>query len=150
MEKGDSWHHGVSPVSHQARLDSLVTALKNLADAGFGAASVLANLHQRRIVPLMERVLRIYEMSETANPTSLACSRFVHDRFLLEYAATRARCTINLRAVKDSNDDLWSFVMLPDAPAVSRPFYRSYSLTAYQRGFDDHFLAECDIRSRVV
>jgi hypothetical protein len=55
MEKADSWHHGVSPSSHQARLDSLLTALKNLVDAGLGAASVLANLHHRQIAPLMER-----------------------------------------------------------------------------------------------
>jgi hypothetical protein len=59
MEKGDSWHHGVSPASHQAWLDSLLTALKNPADTGLGAASVLANLHHQRIVPLMERELRI-------------------------------------------------------------------------------------------
>jgi hypothetical protein len=36
MEKADSWYHGVSPSSHQARLDLLLTALKNLADAGLG------------------------------------------------------------------------------------------------------------------
>jgi hypothetical protein len=81
MEKGDSWHHGVSPSSHQAQLDSLLTALKNLSDAELGAASVLANIHHRRIVPLMERELRIYKMSEAANLTSLACSRFLHERF---------------------------------------------------------------------
>jgi hypothetical protein len=33
--------------------------LKSLAYAGLGAALVLANLHHRRIVPLMERELRI-------------------------------------------------------------------------------------------
>jgi hypothetical protein len=80
-EKADSWHHGVSPSSHQAWLDSLLTALKNLADAGLGVASVLANLHHWRIAPLMERELCIYEMSEAANPTSLAGSQFLHDRF---------------------------------------------------------------------
>jgi hypothetical protein len=74
MEKVDSWHHDVSPSSHQARLDSLLTALKNLADTGLGAASVLVNLHHRRIVPLMLRELRVHEMSEVANPTSLARS----------------------------------------------------------------------------
>jgi hypothetical protein len=63
MEKADSWHNNVSPSLHQARLDSLLTALKNLADAGLWAASVLANLHHRRIVPIMERELRIYEMA---------------------------------------------------------------------------------------
>jgi hypothetical protein len=32
----------------------------------------------------MERKLRIYEMSEAANPVSLARSRLVHDRLPLE------------------------------------------------------------------
>jgi hypothetical protein len=45
MEKTDSWHHGVSPSSHQARLDSLLTALKALADGGLTAGCVLANIH---------------------------------------------------------------------------------------------------------
>jgi hypothetical protein len=85
-----------------------------------GAASVLANLHHRRIIPLMERELRIYEMSETTNPVSLARSRLLHDHFPLEYAATRARRAISLKDVRHGNDDLWSFVMLRDAPPVSR------------------------------
>jgi hypothetical protein len=116
--------------------------LKNLADAGLGAALVLANLHHRRIVPLLERELRVYEMSEAANLTSLACSRFFHERFPEEYAAMRERHAINLKAVRHSNDDLWSFVMLPDAPAVSRSSFRSCSLTAYWRGFDNYLLVE--------
>jgi hypothetical protein len=33
-EKAASWYHGVSPPSHQARLDSLLAALKHLADSG--------------------------------------------------------------------------------------------------------------------
>jgi hypothetical protein len=65
----------MSPSSHQARLDSLLNALKGLADTGLEAASVLANLHHQRIVPLMERELRNHEMSEAANPTTLACSQ---------------------------------------------------------------------------
>jgi hypothetical protein len=36
-EKAISWHHGVSPPSHQERLDSLVAALKHLADRGLTA-----------------------------------------------------------------------------------------------------------------
>jgi hypothetical protein len=67
-EKADSWWHGVSLSSRQDRLKSALLALKDLADAGLGAASVLANLHHRRIVPLMERRLRIFEMDETADP----------------------------------------------------------------------------------
>jgi hypothetical protein len=53
-EKANSWWHGVSPSSRQDRVDSALHALKALADAGLGAASVLANLHHRRI--------RIFEM----------------------------------------------------------------------------------------
>jgi hypothetical protein len=71
--------------------------------------------NDRRIVSLMERELRIYEMSETANPVSLARSRLLHDRFPPKYAATRARRAISLKAVRHGNDDLWSFVILPDA-----------------------------------
>jgi hypothetical protein len=101
--------------------------LKSLVDDGLGTASVLANLHHRRIVPLMERELRIYKMSEIANPVSLARLRLVHDSFPLEYAVMRARCAISLKAIRHSNDTLWSFVMLPDAPPMTRhpPFLYS-------------------------
>jgi hypothetical protein len=50
-EKADSWWHGLSPSSHQDQLESALRALKSLADAGLGAASVLANLNHRRIIP---------------------------------------------------------------------------------------------------
>jgi hypothetical protein len=76
-----------------------MVALWSLADAGLGAASVLTSLHHQRIVPLMERELRIYEMSDTADPMALACSRLLHDRFPLEYAAMRARRAISLKSV---------------------------------------------------
>jgi hypothetical protein len=125
-EKADSWHHDLSPSSRQDRLQSILLALKGLADTGLGAASVLANLHHRRIVPLMERELHIYEMSETTNPISLARSRLLHDRFPPEYAATRARRANSLKAIRHGNDDLLSFIMLPDALTVSRlPFLYS-------------------------
>jgi hypothetical protein len=46
-----------------------------------------------------------------------------------EYAATRARHAVNLKAVKNSNDDLLSFVMLPDGPLVSGLFPFSFILS---------------------
>jgi hypothetical protein len=101
-------------------LESILLALKGLADVGLGAASVLTNLHHSRVVPLIERELHVYEMSETTNPVSLARSRLLHNRFPPEYAATKARRAISLKAVRHGKDDLWSFVMLPDTPAVSR------------------------------
>jgi hypothetical protein len=119
----------MSPSLRQDRLELALRALKNLADAGLGAASVLANLHHRRIIPLIERRLRIFEMDETADPVALARSWLVHDRFPQEYAATRARRAINLKAIKNSNYDLWSFVMLPDSPLVSGLFAFSFILS---------------------
>jgi hypothetical protein len=77
----------------------------------------------------MERGLRIFEMEETANPVALARSRLVHDRLPPEYAAMRVRHAINLKAVKNSNDDLWSFIMLPDGPLVSGLFPFSFILS---------------------
>jgi hypothetical protein len=94
-------------------------ALKALADAGLTAASVLANLHHRRIIPLTERRLRIFEMHEEADPVALAESRLLPDLLPQEYAATRARRAVNLKVIR--NDDVvpWSFIMLPYGPLVS-------------------------------
>jgi hypothetical protein len=122
MAKTDAWHHGVSPSSRQQRLESLTTSLWSLADTGLGAASIITNFHHRRVVPIMERELRIFEMSDTTNPVSLARSRLVHEPLLKEYAAMRARRAVSLKSVPYSDDDLWSFVMHPDAPPVSAFF----------------------------
>jgi hypothetical protein len=51
----------------------------------------------------------------------------------------RARSAISLKAVRHDNDDLWSFIMLPDAPAVSGSSSHSHSLATYPRGFDNRF-----------
>jgi hypothetical protein len=59
-EKDDSWWHDLSPSSRQDRLESALRALKSMADAGLGAASVFANLHHWRINPLMDRRLHIF------------------------------------------------------------------------------------------
>jgi hypothetical protein len=118
-DKADSLHHGVSPPSHQTRLDSLLAVLKALADSGLAAGCILANLHHRRIVPLMERPLRIFEMHEDADPVVLTQSRLLPDLFPREYAATRARRAMNLRAARSDDAVLWAFAMLPVGPLVS-------------------------------
>jgi hypothetical protein len=76
-------------------LDSLVAALKELAGRGLTAGVVLANLHHRQVVPLMERPLRIFEMTEIADPVALARSRLLPDPFPRAFAATRARRAID-------------------------------------------------------
>jgi hypothetical protein len=118
-ERADSWYHGVSPPSHQARLDSLVAALKKLADRGLTAGYVLANLHHRRVVPLMERPLRIFEMSEVADPVALASLRLLREPFPRPFAVTRARRGIDLRSGRCDDAALWALEMLPTGQLVS-------------------------------
>jgi hypothetical protein len=118
-EKAASWYHGVSLPSHQAQLDSLLAALKNLVDRRLTARCLVANLHHRRIVPLMERRLRIFEMSEDADPVALAESRLLRDPFSREYTATRAPRIIDLRRGRCDNASLWAFAMLPVGQLVS-------------------------------
>jgi hypothetical protein len=101
-------------------LDSLVAALKKLADCGLTVGCVLANLHHRRVVPLMERPLRIFEISEVADPVALVGSRLLQDPFPLAFAATQARRAIDLRSGRWGDDVLWAFEMLPTGPLVSR------------------------------
>jgi hypothetical protein len=108
MAKIDAWHHGVSPSARQRRLESLTTALRRLADAGLGAASIIANFHHRRVVPLMERELCIFGMSNAANPVSLARSQLLQECLFKEYATTRARCVIRLKSVPHNDDNLGS------------------------------------------
>jgi hypothetical protein len=121
-EKRDTWVHGVSPPALQRRLESLTSALRRLADSELGVTSVIANFHHRRVIPLMERALHIFEMSDEANPMSLARSRLLQERLLKGYTATRAGLVVNLKVVPYSNDDLCSFVMLLDAELVSTAF----------------------------
>jgi uncharacterized membrane protein YgcG len=82
---------------------------------------------------------------------SLARSRFLSERFSREYAATRARWAISLKAVKHSDDDLWSFIMLPDAPPVSgfSPFLL-YSSATRRRGSDISFFPAEGDRERLA
>jgi hypothetical protein len=100
-------------------LDSLLTALRNLVGRGLTAEVVLAHLHHRRIVPLMERSLRIFEMTEDANPVALAKSQSLPSPLLREYAATRARRAIDLKFGRYNDRALWDIEMLPTGPLVS-------------------------------
>jgi hypothetical protein len=93
--------------------------LKTLADDGLTAGCVLANLHHRRIIPLMERPLRIFEMHEDADPIALAESRLMSNLLPREYAATRARRAIDFRAARSDDVALWAFTMLSVGPLVS-------------------------------
>jgi hypothetical protein len=100
-------------------LDSLLAALRNLAGRGLTAEVVLAHLHHRRIVPLMERPLRIFEMIEEADPVALVKSRSLPSPLLWEYAAIRARRAIDPKSGRYNDRALWDLEMLPTGPLVS-------------------------------
>jgi hypothetical protein len=67
----------------------------------------------------MERELLIFEMSDEANPVALARLWLLEEPLAWAYADTRARRTVNPKVVRNSDDDLWSFAMLPSAGQVS-------------------------------
>jgi hypothetical protein len=50
----------------------------------------------------------------------MAQSRLRHDLFPREYAATRERCAVNLKAMRTDDIVLWAFTMLPEGQLVSR------------------------------
>jgi hypothetical protein len=72
-------------------LDSLLAALRNLAGSGLTAGAVLAFLHHRRVIPLMERPLRIFEMTETADPIALVRSRMLQGPLLRDRRRLQVR-----------------------------------------------------------
>jgi hypothetical protein len=109
----------VSTVQHRRRLDSLLAALKSLATRGLTAAIVIAFLHHRRIVPLMERLLCIFEMTEAADPVVLARSRMLPTPLERGYALTRARSAVDTRMLRNDRSP-WDLEMLPTGPLVSR------------------------------
>jgi hypothetical protein len=67
----------------------------------------------------MERPLRIYEMTETADPVVLARSRLLPDPFPRAFAATRARRAIDPKSGRCDDMALWALEMLPTGQLVS-------------------------------
>jgi hypothetical protein len=80
---------------------------------------VLAFLHHRRVVPLMERPLCIFEMTEAANPVDLARSRMLPTLLERPYALTRARNAVDTRTPPPAGRTPWDLEMLPTGPRVS-------------------------------
>jgi hypothetical protein len=66
----------------------------------------------------MERPLRIFEMTEAADPIALARSRTLQSPLLREYAATRARSAIDPKSARNDRS-LWDLEMLPTGRLVS-------------------------------
>jgi hypothetical protein len=118
-EKPSSWGYGVSTPQHRRRQESVLAALRSLTAQGRTAASVLAFFHHRRVVPLMERPLCIYEMTEEADPIALARSRMLPTPLERPYALTRARNAVDSRMLAHPDRTPWDLEMLPTGPLVS-------------------------------
>jgi hypothetical protein len=61
----------------------------------------------------------MFEMHEEADPVALAQSRLPPNLLPQEHAGTRVRRAVNLKAVRNDDVALWSFVMLPYGPLMS-------------------------------
>jgi hypothetical protein len=110
-----NWAFGVAVEVRRAKLAPYMKALKALMDAGLTATAVIAQCHGQRVIPLMERALRIYEMAEGADPDALAHSRLLAEHFVLVYAAQRAKRAVDTkRMVCEPDEVLWSPWMHPD------------------------------------
>jgi hypothetical protein len=121
-KRPDSWGYGLPTANHRARQGSVLAALQRLAKEGLNAMGVLAFLHHRRVVPLMERPLCIFEMTEAANPVDLARSRMLPTPLERPYALTRARSAVDTRTPAPAGRTPWDIEMLPVGPLVSVVF----------------------------
>jgi hypothetical protein len=62
----DAWRHG-TPHERQKNLEPLLQALEALRKGGLTAAGVIAAIHRRRVLPLAERRLSLWEMTPEAD-----------------------------------------------------------------------------------
>lgn len=109
-QKGMSWGWGVSPPERKARLREHLAALAKLVSAGLNAAAVIANFHRQRVVPLMQRSLPIYALTEKASPVG---SRMKKDLLPQAYALTRARSAVDTQKVVCDEGVVWRLPMRP-------------------------------------
>lgn len=109
VEKPQGWRHGVI-TSRQHKLEPLLQALKVLVDAGLTAAGVIAQFHLRRVLPLMKRERKLFEMGSTVP----------HEETSEEKAWRTVAVQRTRRAVHALPVGLFGVVMLPGSlPSVS-------------------------------
>jgi hypothetical protein len=87
MSREDNWSYGVVE-EEQPKLQPLLDALRRLRQRGLTAGMVVAAFHRRRVLLLMQRRLRIDEMTPGV---LLEGSRMSHETLPLDEVARRAR-----------------------------------------------------------
>jgi hypothetical protein len=100
----DNWRYG-TPHDRQKNLQPLLKALGELRKGGLTAAGVVAAIHRRRVLPLTERRLPLWEMTPEADLESL---RMSSDPLPVDDLLRRVAVTLGK----------------PDAGALSQPLMR--------------------------
>jgi hypothetical protein len=118
----DAWRYG-TPHDRQKNLEPLLKALEVLRKGGLTAEGVIAAIHHRRVLPLAERRLPLWEMTPEAN---LEGSRMSSDPLPIDVLHGRV-------AVALGKPDASAFsqpLMRPDDGCVTLVSVRSFFLPA--------------------
>jgi hypothetical protein len=87
MAREDNWTYGIIE-DDKPKLEPLLDALRRLRQRGLTAGMVAVTFHHRRVLPLMQRWLRLDKMMSEA---SLEGSRMSHESLPLDEVARRVR-----------------------------------------------------------
>jgi hypothetical protein len=118
----DAWRYG-TPHDRQKNLEPLLKALEVLRKGGLTAAGVIAAIHRRRVLPLAERRLPLWEMTPEAD---LEGSRMSLDPLPVDVLHARVAIALG----KPDASALSQPLMRPDRGCVSLVSVRSFFLLA--------------------
>jgi hypothetical protein len=118
----DNWRYG-TPHGRQKNLQPLLKALGELRKGGLTAAGVVAAIHRRRVLPLTERRLPLWEMTPEA---ALEGLRMSSDPLPVDDLHRRVAVTLG----KPDAGALFQPLMRPDRGCVSLVSVRSFFLLA--------------------
>jgi hypothetical protein len=121
----DAWRYG-TPHDRQKNLEPLLKALEVLRKGGLTAAGVIATIHRRRVLPLAERRLPLWEMTPEAD---LEGSRMSSDPLPVDVLHGRVAVALG----KPDASALSQPLIRPDRGCVSLVSVRSFFLLALDR-----------------
>jgi hypothetical protein len=116
----DNWRYG-TPRDRQKNLQPLLKALEELQKGGLTAAGVVAAIHHRRVLPLTERRLPLWEMTPGVDLEGL---RMSSDPLPVDDLHRRVACTLG----KPDAGALSQLLMRPDHGCVSLVSVHSFFL----------------------
>jgi hypothetical protein len=118
----DAWRYG-TPHDRQKNLQPLLKALEELRKGGLTAAGVIVAIHRRRVLPLTERRLPLWEMTPEVDLEGL---RMSSDPLPVDDLHGRVAVTLG----KPDTGALSQPLMRPDRGCVSLVSVRSFFLLA--------------------